>query len=248
METLDTLFSPASPLRPFPVFQTPHFIALGALVALNLFLIAWGRRSPESRPLIRYTMMGILLLNITSFHLWHFYYGFWEVRTMLPLHLCGVMQWASLFLWHTRSPRLYEFVYFLGIGGATQALLTPDSGGMGFPHFLAFETIVSHGSIVTAALYFTFVEGYRPTWASVRRVLLWTQLYVVVIFFLNFALGSNYMFLAAKPNVATLMDLLGPWPLYIFWLEVLGLLTIFLLFLPWAFRERRAQKEKPQFA
>jgi len=33
---------------------------------------------------------------------------------------------------------LYEFVYLLGIAGASQALLTPDAGAYGFPHFRFF--------------------------------------------------------------------------------------------------------------
>jgi hypothetical integral membrane protein (TIGR02206 family) len=245
MELLDFLFSPSSPARPFPFFQTPHLAALGGVMLLNGIIVWWGRRRPESRPVLRGLLAGVLLVNIAAFHLWHIVYGLWTVEYMLPFHLCGMMQWASLFLFVTRQPRLYEFVYFLGLGGATQALITPDSGGLGFPHFRAFETILSHGSIVTAALYFTFVEGYRPTLASVKRVLIWTQLYAVGVFFVNFLLGSNYMFLARKPDVPTLMDYLGPWPLYILALELIAFATVFLLYFPWAIKDHQRAAAAP---
>jgi hypothetical integral membrane protein (TIGR02206 family) len=239
METLDLIFSPASPARPFPLFQAPHLIALGIIVLINVLLVRWGRTRPEQRPLIRTLVAGVILLNVIAWQLWHAYYGLWTLQYMLPLHLCGFLQWSSFFLLTTRHPRIYEFVYFLGLGGATQALLTPDSGNMGFPHFRAFETMISHGSIVTAAIYFTFVEGYRPTWESVKRVIVGTQLYAIAIFFLNFWLGSNYMFLARKPDVPSLIDALGPWPLYIIPLELIAFATIFLLYLPWALQDRQ---------
>ena len=103
--------------------------------------------------------------------------------------------------------------------------------------------MVSHGSIVTSALYFTFVEGYRPTWNSVKRVIIGTQLYAIVIFFLNFLLGSNYMFLARKPDVPSLIDALGPWPLYIIPLELIAFTTVLLLYIPWAIRDRQQAQQ-----
>lgn len=239
MDMIDYIFSPASPARPFPLFQMPHLIALGVIVLLNIFMVWWGRLRPHQRPLIRTLLAGVLLLNIIGWHGWHLAYGLWDIAYMLPFHLCGIMQWSSLFLLTTRNPRIYEFVYFIGLGGATQALLTPDSGNLGFPHFRAFETMISHGSIVTAAIYFTFVEGFRPTWDSVKRVIIGTQLYAIAIFFLNFLIGSNYMFLARKPDVPSLIDALGPWPLYIIPLELIAFATVIILYLPWAMKDRQ---------
>jgi uncharacterized membrane protein YwaF len=42
---------------------------------------------------------------------------------------------------------------------ALQAILTPDLGIYDFPHFRYFQVFISHGLIVTAALYMTLVEG-----------------------------------------------------------------------------------------
>jgi hypothetical integral membrane protein (TIGR02206 family) len=63
----------------------------------------------------------------------------------------------------TKNYRLYEYAYFLGIAGATQTLLTPDAGPYGFPHFCFFQVFLSHGSIVTTAVYMIVVDRYRPT-------------------------------------------------------------------------------------
>ncbi|MGA2504702.1 MAG: hypothetical protein ABSG01_11490 [Anaerolineales bacterium] len=58
---------------------------------------------------------------------------------------------------------IYEFVYFIGIGGAMQALLPPDTGIYGFPHYRIFQTMVSHGLLITSGICMTTVKGFRPT-------------------------------------------------------------------------------------
>jgi hypothetical integral membrane protein (TIGR02206 family) len=132
----------------------------------------------------------------------------------------------------------------LGIAGATQALLTPDAGRYGYPHFRAFQVIISHGAIVTSALFMTLVEGYRPTWGSLKRVLIGGNLYMAVIFVLNLVIGSNYLFIAHKPETASLMDVLPPWPVYILFLEILGIVMSLVLYLPFYLGDLKRSKVK----
>lgn len=59
---------------------------------------------------------------------------------------------------------------------------------------------------------------------------------------LNALIGSNYMFTLRKPATASLMDVLGPWPLYLISLEVIGLIMCLILYLPFALRDWRAAR------
>jgi hypothetical integral membrane protein (TIGR02206 family) len=127
----------------------------------------------------------------------------------------------------------------MGIAGALQALLTPDAGIYGFPHFRAFQTMISHGLIITTPIYMTLVEGFRPTWGKAVRVFIGCNLYLLVIFVLNFVIGSNYLFIAHKPETASLLDMLPAWPWYILYIEAIGVLCILLLYLPFAIRDLR---------
>jgi len=181
-----------------------------------------------------------LIVDELAWHGWNWATGQWTFQTMLPLHLCSVFVFLSAYMLITKSYPVYEYAYFLGIGGAIQALLTPDAGRYGFPHFRAFQVMISHGSIVTAAIFMTVVEGYRPTWRSLLRVAVGANLYMLAVGMLNWAIGSNYLFIARKPETASLMDLLGPWPWYILSLEAVGLAICLLLYLPYAIRDRRA--------
>ncbi len=146
----------------------------------------------------------------------------------------------------TKNYHIYEFMYLMGIGGAIQALATPDLGIFGFPHFRFFQTFISHGLIITSAIYMTVVEGFRPTWKSVWRVTLWMNIYMIPVFFLNQAIGSNYLMINHKPPTASLLDLLPPWPIYILYMEAIGLVTVLLLYSPFAIKDWRAKSRLAQ--
>ncbi len=225
---------------PFQLFGPPHLMALAILVAVNLSFL-FLRRTPNVavRRGVRYALAAILLLDELGWHLWNVHVGIWQIQTMLPLHLCSVMVYLSAIMLISKNYTLYEFVYFLGIGGASQAFITPDAGIYGFPHFIFFQVLISHGAIITAGIYMTVVEGYRPTWQSVKRVAIITNVYLVLVGIVNWAIGSNYLFLARKPASASLMDFLGPWPWYIISLEVVGLVMMLLLYAPFAVKDKK---------
>lgn len=233
--------------EPFILFNAPHLAMLGFIAALALSLLYFRRVWDEdAKRRVRYGFAIWFFVWESSWHLWNIYWGKWNIQTMLPLHLCSVFVWTSIFMMLTKNTTIYELVYFLGIGGATQALLTPDAGIYGFPHFRAFQTFASHGGIVLAALYMTLVEGFRPTWQSFKRVFLWTNIYMVFVFFLNLLIGSNYLFIAYKPPFPTLLDMLAPWPWYILELELIALAICFALYIPFMVKDMRARQADPQ--
>lgn len=150
---------------PFQFFGTAHLVTLGLIVLLNLiFTVVWRNPGEKSRRVVRYTMAILLWANEIGLHTWHIVNGTWSELNMLPLHVCAVLSWLTPVLLITGNYTIYELSYFLGIGGAMQALLTPDVGIYGFPHYRYFQAFISHGFLFTAPIYMTVVEGYRPTW------------------------------------------------------------------------------------
>ena len=228
--------------EPFELFGTAHLVALACVALVNLMIILRRQTfTDRSRRAFRYSLAATLVVVETSWHLWNYFTGQWTIQTMLPLHLCSALVWASAYMLLTGSYKVYEFAYFLGLAGAVQALLTPDAGIYGYPHFRFFQVILSHGSIFTAAIYMTFVERYRPTWRSLAKVFLYGNLYVLVVFGINLVLGSNYLFIMRPPDTPSLIDMLGPWPWYILVMQAIALVLCLLLYLPYALRDRKMQ-------
>jgi hypothetical integral membrane protein (TIGR02206 family) len=225
------------------MFDTPHLVVLAILFLACLGVTLWRKRfSEEQRRWFRYGLGTLLLVNEIAWHLWNIAVGRWTVQTMLPLHLCSLLVFTSAYMLFTRNEWIYEFSYFMGIGATIQAILTPDLGIYGFPHFRFFQTFISHGGMFLAAIYMTAVEGLRPTWRSLVRVIITLNLYMIPVTILNFLIGSNYLYTAHKPETPSLLDVLGPWPWYILSVELVGLAVCLLLYLPWAIHDWRVKK------
>jgi hypothetical integral membrane protein (TIGR02206 family) len=225
----------------FVYWGVTHWAAIGFLVLLNLYLIRFRHARTGTKAALRWLLALILVVNEAAWHYWNYLYGTWNIETMLPLHLCSLLVWTGAYMLVTKSYRVYEFMYFMGIGGAIQALATPGIGRYGFPHFVFFQYFLSHGLIITSAIFMTVVEGFRPTWKSMLRVFVWMNIYAAIIYFVNIYLGSNYLMINYKPDTPSLLDLLPPWPLYIVYMELIGVITMLILYLPFVFKDWRSR-------
>jgi hypothetical integral membrane protein (TIGR02206 family) len=157
--------------------------------------------------------------------------GTWTARYNLPLHLCeaGAFVLAGA-LWFSK-PVLVEISYFWGLGGALEALVTPDMP-FRFPHFVYFQYYVEHGAIVLGALYLVFTLGLRPRPGAVLRVFSITAAYAAFVGLADWATGGNYMYLRQIPPTGTLLDYLGPWPWYIGTCAIVALVVFTILYVP----------------
>ena len=225
-------------LETFRQFSASHLTALLLITVLNLAVIlfgSWIRQHPGAAFVPK--VLGIMLLVLElSAQFWYLWSGTVDVRYTLPLHLCDLSLILSALMLLTGSDRLYGTAYFMGLAGSTQALLTPNLV-YPFPHFLYFQFFLSHGLVVAACLWATFVGGKRPTFRQVWIAFGATNLYALVIFPVNLLLGSDYLFINGKPSTPSLLDFLGPWPWYILSLEALCLGIFLLLWLPFRCRQ-----------
>ncbi|MGZ6315732.1 MAG: YwaF family protein [Anaerolineales bacterium] len=228
--------------HPFVLLGSAHVAALAAIVLLNLGLIRFKGSSEDTRRKVRWTLAITLWAAEILWNLWVYFSGQWTVQWMLPLNLCTVLIWLTGFMLIFKNKSIYEFCYFLGIGGAIQYLATPDLGIYGFPHFHFFQTFTSHGLLLTCAIYMTVVEGFRPNWRSVLRVFVIANLYMLVMYFVNLGLHSDYLDINAKPGTPSILDLLPPWPYYILFMELIGIATILILYSPFFVRDRRTSR------
>jgi len=236
---MDIFAGPEYTGAPFQFLDVSHLSALAVILLINLGIVYWGRRfTLGQRTLFRYGLATLLLVNEALWHWWNWKIGLWSVRYMLPLHLCNILVFIAAWVLITKNYRGYEFLYFLGLSGAIQVLITPDPGMFGFPHIRYFMVFIAHGGIITAAVYMTVVEGLRPYWRSLVRVAVVMNIYLILVAGINALLGSNYLFIAYKPAMPTLLDFLGPWPWYVISMEVIGLGLALLLYLPFYLRDR----------
>jgi hypothetical integral membrane protein (TIGR02206 family) len=195
--------------------------------ALIIPVVAFRKRlrSPQANRNFRYGMAALLVGCEVSMQAWYAATGNWGVYS-LPFQLCSLMIWLSAASLLTRKRALFEIVFFLGILGALQALLTPDLDA-GYPEYRYFEFFIAHGAIIGTGAFLTAAEGYRPTALSALRAFGWLHVLALPAAITNIWTGSNFMFLARKPSTASLLDLLAPWPWYLLQLELVALALCF---------------------
>ena len=137
-----------------------------------------------------------------------------DVDTSLPFQLCDVATVAAVVALWTRSPRATAFVYYVGLTLTMQGVLTP-SLAEAFPHPRFFGFWALHFLVVWAAVYLTWGLGIRPTWRGYRFAVAATLTWAASAYVFNVVADTNYGYLNAKPASASLLDLFGPWPVYV---------------------------------
>ncbi|MEM7387859.1 MAG: TIGR02206 family membrane protein, partial [Verrucomicrobiota bacterium] len=142
---------------PFRLFGADHLVVLALTFVIPLLLGLGARKyGPDSAWTRRVNVFFVILL-LTSFPLklivgWAIGL-FPDMSNRLPMHLCNWAAIAGVFaFWKNGSPLAKELLYFWGLAGTLQAVLTPELP-YGFPHpgFLVFFGL--HSGIVAAALY-----------------------------------------------------------------------------------------------
>lgn len=220
----------------FHPFGTSHQVVL-VITALALGLMLAVARTRFASTAER-TLGALLLLEFPGSLVTHWLIGSLTAQTWLPLQYCDVAAIAGGLGLVFRKPFWCEVVYFFGIAGTFQGLLTP---ALQFdypdPRFFAF--FVLHSGVTIAAFYVVSGMRMRPQPGAVRRVMTFSLAWYAVTALANLALGTNYAFQCAKPLSASLFDHLGPWPWYNFNAIGLGLVFYSALYLPFAFRWRK---------
>ena len=211
-------------MRAFGVAHVSWLAAI-AILAILLPWLCRGGRLPER--VLRYTLGGLLAVNelVRNFH-----DGF-QFPNNLPIHLCTVLTWSTVIACFTLAPRAVEISYFVGLAGAGMAVLTPDLHSP-TASYATIRYFISHGGIVIAATTLVFGKLAPLARGAVWRANAMVVVYAVFLGIFDAVFHINYMYLCRKPKGPSLLDLLGPWPVYLVLAEVVCLALFGLLWLP----------------
>ena len=215
----------------FVVFGPGHLLIIVAVPFVAAGLAWWSRRRFVKARRIRWWLGGILLTNEIVSYVYRLDQGWIHFPYGLPLHLCDVAIWLTIFALFTVKPWVVDLAYYWTLAGTSMAVLTPDLS-VPFPSVAALQFFVSHGGAVTGMLMLVLSKQVSPRPGSAWKVLGISCAYATGIAVFNWVFKTNYMYLCEKPVSVTLLDLLGPWPAYIGSGLILAGLLFFLLSLP----------------
>ncbi|WML43904.1 TIGR02206 family membrane protein [Neobacillus sp. PS3-40] len=228
-----------SKLDSFQLFSVAHLFTIGIILALCLLLFVIHNEVSKKQRILRFLLVFILFIADLLHHLWLIYENAWSIKKDLPLHLSDLAVFLAIVMLLTRNYKLFQFMYFAGIGSSIQAIITPDLGKFSFPHFQYFEFFILHGGVVLACLLIVVAFKFKPTHRSLWATILIVNLYAACVFFINKTIGSNYLYIIEKPGNASILNYLGPWPWYLLSMELVMILSFYILYSPYRGVSRR---------
>ncbi len=221
----------------FQAFGGQHLLLLGLFLLGAVAVVLAGRAQRCDRGVSRFSRvlaLALLCVAVASQAL-QLTPGDFDLGSSLPLQLSD-LAWVSATwaLWtHARVPT--ALTYYWGLTLTVQAILTPSLAQQ-FPHprFLAFWA--THLLVVWAALHLTVGLGLGPRWREYRVTVAVTAAWAGLVIVFDLIVAVNYGYLAHKPASASLLDPLGPWPVYVVVAGAVLLAVWALMTWPWTRR------------
>lgn len=216
----------------FKGYTPEHYIAIAvcAAIALTLVILAKYRFNEKQSKNAIAGLLGFGLLLQISKPLLTMGTGSFDAREDLPFHLCNAMICLMPFIMYYKWRKFWGIAFFWVIGGTLQALFTP-SLTESFPHHEFFRYWTVHAFLPFAGIFALQIYDWRITRKDMFNSMIGLNIFALLVTPINMYLGSNYLFLMAKPKVHTIYDYLGPWPYYILSIEVamIGVFGVILL-------------------
>ena len=159
----------------------------------------------------------------------------WSLQYNLPFHLCRISIIIGIIALWKPHQWMYEWLLFLSIPSGIHSILTPEFT-QGLSIYLIIDYYFVHAALIFIPIFLTFNRGMLPRRDGWIRSFLNVQIPIAIIFPLNFYLGSNYMYLAEKPMVNNPF-LIGEWPWYIIVLELVLIIHIAVINIPFALKK-----------
>jgi len=230
--------------EPFILFGTDHLLAILAVILISILVPNYLKKtSLITKKRFGYVLACILIFNELIKPYYHTQFFGYDLLKVLPFHMCALSAFSISFFLLTNKKIFYEVAFFWGIGGGLMALLQPDTP-LDFPDPVFIIFYLSHGGMLLAIGHASIALENRPNLDSVKRAIMVSLVVILVIYFINLILGppANFWYLGARPDGASIMDLMPDPPRHIPIVITLGLIMFSIIYFPyWIYDRLRAK-------
>ncbi|MGH3757918.1 TIGR02206 family membrane protein [Actinophytocola sp.] len=227
----------------FTAYGPSHLLVLLVFAATAAGLVIAGRRygrSARARLAGRIVAVAMLVVQV-GMVVYSNTQSRFGVDHSLPLQLSDLVALSAVYALWSHRHWAFALTYYWGLVLSAQALFSPVLTGPDFPgrDFLVFWSL--HLFVIWTAIYLTWGLGMRPGWRDYRTTIAVTVGWAAVAMIVNSLTGANYGFLNRKPEIDSILDVLGPWPWYLVPEIALVLGVWALMTWPWVRRSARRQ-------
>lgn len=197
------------------LFGVVHLSLIAGTGALAAALAAICRHRREAAPIIANVLGWALAANEIVWWIFRYSHEGFRFPQNVPLQLCDVAVWIAVAACLTRRPLLVELTFFGGLTAAAMAILTPDLWSP-WPSYPAIYFFLSHGGIIIAAVILVYGRVVALRRGAVWRAFAFVIAYAMIVGTFDGVFHTDYMYLCEKPRSGSLLNVMGPWPIYLF--------------------------------
>ncbi len=223
----------------FYAYTLQHYTPLLIISILGTITIIYAKDhlKPSSQKLVLLFISLIPFISTFLIYPIALWQSNFDLKEDLPFHICRFLALVSPFVIWKESRFWIGIFYFWILVGTLNATITPDIE-FGFPHWSYFAYWMTHGVMIIIPLYYVFVIKVKISFKDFINSYVMMNVFLLLTLSINFLIGSNYMYTREKPPVSSLLDILGPWPLYLISGQLLVILLFGIVYLPFYLQNR----------
>lgn len=219
MESLRFLFRGTAETVTFKAFGPIHiFILLIAMLGCR-YLLKKGKKNSKVEKLIG----SILIFQQVTLFTWYISSNYNVLKEGLPLYHCRIAIWLLGIGFIFNKDTLKRIGSVWGLVGSLAALTYPCLDPFIFPHITQFTFFIGHLFLLWGSVYCLYVERIVINKSNYKTLLVFTNVYHVLMYILNQILGSNYGYMRISP-----IGIGNELPTMVYGVIVIGLFNIIL--------------------
>ena len=210
-------------------FMSKDWIVANTLSLIYLIIIMGIGKilSKKNRIIFIKYFVYLFITSYTIYHYLHVVGGTWSIDKRLPFHLCGFSSVITCFILFVKKKQLwFDFLFYAGILGGLNALLTPLIDNYTGTNFFYVEYFYSHTSIIILPLYMYYYMDMDLSKLSWLKSFIALNILLVFLMPLDFYIDANYMYLKEPPAVNHPL-VSGKWPYYLINLEFVVVILLY---------------------
>lgn len=227
----------------FHHFDFTHIMLIALATAIIVgTVLAFKHLSTRGKDKLFSVLTVLLLLDELAKYAITIGTGNWS-WSYLPLHLCSINIFVCLAYTITKKDFFAEMLYSLCLPGAAIALLVPTWNDLPIFNGMHLHSASVHIMLVMYPILL-LVNGFKPNYKRLPKILGLLACVCVPIFFLNKLIDTNFFFLSKTENNPVLEFLAGilgdKW--FFLGLPVLAVAVWSLMYLPWIITKNKKVK------
>ena len=210
----------------FQLFGVDHIISIILILITYVVLLGFNEKigikdNSTAFPVI----LSFILISLDiSEDIVRYVTEHYSIKKDLPFQLCSISIYVAAVALLKKNQTAFELIFYWGMVGASQAILTPDGDLFELKTFFVYSQAY-HGILIFTVLWLVIKKGMRMEIKSIPKVVIITNLIVIFISIINYLMDSNYMFLRIRPNSISPF-LVGEWPVYIIMVQLFSIVVV----------------------